>query len=171
MIELISKKIINISSNELKEIYTLKDSFWKHGIIKQKKWFKKNIKNYDICNILKYNNKIIGITILRKRRYFQFKTKKKYLLFDTLIIKKKYRGKKFSLLLMNFNNFIIIRENLMSVLICENNLIKFYKKFLWKRIKNLKISFNDYNYKSNSMIFNYKNDFIKKKGILFSLKS
>ena len=59
----------------------------------------------------------------------------------------------------------------MSVLICENNLLKFYKKFLWKKIKNLKISFNDYNYKSNSMIFNYNNDFTKKKGILFSLKS
>ena len=43
---------------------------------------------------------------------------------------------------MEFNNFTIKKLNLISILYCEKNLIKFYKKNSWKlqKFKNRKLN-------------------------------
>ena len=79
---------------------------------------------------------------------------KKYLLFDTLIIKKNYRNKKLSNILMAFNNKIIKNNKKISFLMCDNNLVKFYKKNNWKKINKRKFSVIDHKFKGNGMIFN-----------------
>ena len=129
MIELISKSRKNVSPKELREICLLKNERWKYGINSQLKWFKQNINKNDICNLLKIRGKIIGLTILRRRSFEIRDKKKKYFLFDTLIISKKFQKKKLSSILMTLNNFVILKNNLSSILICDNNLLKFYKKF------------------------------------------
>ena len=155
MIRLISKKTYRLSKEEIRSICLLKDTHWKFGLKLQLSFFKKNIKSFDIHNILAVNNKIIGYTLLRSRK---MKTSliKKYLLFDTLIIKKNHRNKKLSRLLMTFNNKIIKNNRKISFLMCNNNLVKFYKKNNWKRINKKNFRVVDHKFKGNGMIFNAK---------------
>ena len=103
------------------------------------------------------NSKLIAYTLLRKRNYIVDKVFKKYLLFDTLVLGKKYRNKKLSNLIMYFDNEIIRQNKKLSFLICKKDLIDFYKKFNWKLIKNNNISIPDHSFSTNGMIFNYNN--------------
>tara|TARA_Y100000766_G_scaffold69389_1_gene58121 strand:- start:294 stop:800 length:507 start_codon:yes stop_codon:yes gene_type:complete len=154
VIELASKLRKEISAKELKEICSLKDQYWKHGLKSQLLWFKKNIKKNDICNILKINKRIIGLTILRKRTLVIGGKRKKYILFDTLIISKKYRKKNLSKFLMILNNYVILKKNLISLLFCKKKLIKFYEKFGWSQLNNKNFKVIDYNFNTYALIFN-----------------
>ena len=58
---------------------------------------------------------------------------------------------------MNFNNEIIKQHKMISFLICNNNLITFYKKFDWVHIKKNDLLILDYSFDSNGMVFNYGN--------------
>ena len=93
--------------------------------------------------------------------------KKKYLLFETLIIDEKYRNSSLGGLLMLFNNLIIDKNKSPSFLICKFKLEKFYSKFGWKKIKK-----NNYrtDYKSfNCSAMTYKLDIFKNKKIYFNV--
>tara|TARA_B110001450_G_C17487129_1_gene426716 strand:+ start:142 stop:660 length:519 start_codon:yes stop_codon:yes gene_type:complete len=158
---IISSKLKN---SQIKSICLLKDKKWKFGIKSQIKWYKKNIKKNDIHNLFYIKSKLVGYTLLRKRTYEIRSLNKRtnYLLFDTLIIDKKYRGKKLSNLLMSFNNTIINQSGYFSFLICERELISFYKKNKWIKVNNKNINIIDHLFSSNGMIFNMK-DVNKKK--------
>ncbi|MDA7703315.1 hypothetical protein N8784_01900 [Candidatus Pelagibacter sp.] len=161
LFSIISSKLKN---SQIKSICLLKDKKWKFGIKSQIKWYKKNIKKNDIHNLFYIKSKLVGYTLLRKRTYEIRSLNKRtnYLLFDTLIIDKKYRGKKLSNLLMNFNNTIINQSGYFSFLICERELISFYKKNKWIKVNNKNINIIDHLFSSNGMIFNMK-DVNKKK--------
>jgi hypothetical protein len=126
LFSIISSKLKN---NQIKSICLLKDKQWKFGIKSQIKWYRKNIKKNDIHNLFYIKSKLVGYTLLRKRTYEIRSLNKRtnYLLFDTLIIDKKYRGKNLSNLLMSFNNTIINQSGYSSFLICKKELVNFYK--------------------------------------------
>ena len=155
--DLVSKKSFQLSKKEIKNICLLKNNQWKFGIKSQLNWYKKNIKKKDIHNMMFINSKLIGYTLLRRRRCLVNKVLKKYLLFDTLVLHKKYRNKKLSNLIMYFDNEIIKQNKKLSFLICKKDLVDFYKKFNWKLIKNNNISIPDHSFSTNGMIFNYNN--------------
>lgn len=135
MIKLQSIKTNKLSSRLIKKICYLKNSFWSFGISNQINWFKNNVEKNDIHNLLYYKNYLIGYSMLRNRKII--KVKKNYLQLDTVIIHKKFQNNNYSNILMNFNN-LIINNNKKTFLICKKNLVKFYKKFKWKKInKNL----------------------------------
>ena len=77
-------------------------------------------------------------------------------MFDTLIVDKKYKGKKLSDLLMSFNNTIIKQSGFSSFLICSNELVGFYKKNNWTKLNNKDFSVMDHSFSSNGMVFNKK---------------
>ena len=112
---LISLKSSQLTKKQIEEICELKNQQWKYKLQSQINYYKENIKHNDIHNLFYINNKLIGYTLLRKRTLVRKKTfsidkidkSSKYLLFDTLIIDKKFRGKKLSDIIMNFNNTII----------------------------------------------------------------
>ena len=156
--KLVLKSIIShkLTNKEINEICSLKDKQWKFGIKSQFKWFKDNIKKYDLHNLFYIRSKLIGYTLLRKRTY-KIKNQnknKQYLLFDTLIIDKKYRDIKLSSLLMNFNNIIIKQSGFLSFLICNDKLVNFYKKNTWKKLNKKKFYIADHPFLTNGMIFN-----------------
>ena len=158
MINLISKKTPELTIKDKDSIIHLKDAEWKYGIISQNKWFKENIKRDDIHNLLKLDDKLIGYTLLRLRK-FKSPMYKNYFLLDTLIIEKESRNKKYSNLLMLFNNEIIINNNKISFLICSKSLKDFYIKYNWFEVKNNKIVILDCDLIGNIMFFNnYKNE-------------
>ncbi len=92
--------------------------------------------------------------MLRKRKLDE---KKFYLLFDTMIINKKFRNKGFARVLMSYNNFVIKKNRLSSILICEKELVNFYKKFSWKLC-----DFKTKNRFKYTMSYNYENLYNKK---------
>ena len=153
---IISDKLTN---KEIKEVCLLKDKEWKFGIKSQFKWFKNNIKKYDFHNLMYIESKLSGYTLLRKRicKTDNLKKNTKYLLFDTLLIDKKYRGMNLSSLLMDFNNTIIKESGLASFLICTNDLVSFYKKNNWMRLNKKDFSVVDHQFLSIGMVFNKKN--------------
>ena len=152
---LVSLKTSKLNKNKIIQISNLKDSQWRSGINSQIIWFKKNIKKNDIHNLLFLKSKLIGYTLLRRRSFNNNnKLKKRYLLFDTLVIHKDYRNKKLSNLLMIFNNTIIRETRLFSFLICKNDLVNFYKKYDWIKLnkKNIKVLYQPFS--TNGMVFN-----------------
>ena len=114
MLKLQSIKTSVLTKNQKKQICILKDSNWKYGLKSQLKYLKKNTKPNDLHNCFFKNDKLIGYTLLRKRRFTLKSKKYYYLLFDTIVILKKLRKKKFSSLMMSFNNFTIKNEKLPS---------------------------------------------------------
>ena len=154
---IVSDKLTN---KEIKQICLLKDKQWKFGIKSQLKWFKKNIKKFDFHNLFYIESKLAGYTLLRKKtcEIENLKENNQYLLFDTLVIDKKYRGMKLSNLLMSFNNIIIKQSGFLSFLICSNELVSFYKKNNWKKLNKKVFNVADHISSSNGMVFNKKDD-------------
>ena len=148
-----------LSKNQIRTICVLKNQKWKYGIRSQLIWFKENVKRNDIHNLLYVNIKLIGYTLLRKRtcNINKMKNKSKYLLFDTLIIDKKYRGKKLSNLMMFFNDKVIKKTKNFSFLRCNKKLINFYKKFDWIKLKTSNFAMKRDLFSSYGMIFNQQN--------------
>ena len=161
----ILKSIISdkLTNKEIKEICLLKDKQWKFGLKSQLRWFRENIKEYDLHNLFYIKSKLVGYTLLRKRSFEikKLNKKTKYLLFDTLVVDKKYRGMSLSKLLMTFNNIIIKQSGLFSFLICENKLVNFYKKNEWKKLNKRFFKIIDHPFTGNGMVFN-KLNFYKK---------
>ena len=144
-----------ISKNLIIQICKLKDSHWKYGISSQLKFFKKNCKENDINNLMYFENKLIGYTLLRHKQLLIDNKKKNYLYFDTLIVDKKYRNLGFSDLIMKFNNLIIKQNKLYSFLVCEKKMIKFYLKFKWIIKKKINIKINNYKRNKTFMSLNF----------------
>ena len=181
-----SKRTSSLQRKEIKQICLLKNTFWKYNLKNQLLWFNRNIKSNDIHNMIKFREKILGYTCLRKRTFLLNNKKEKYLLFDTLIISKKLRGKKISKLLMSFNNNIIIKNKKISFLFCKKDLISFYKNNGWKKIKSKLIKvidhnkyvykvmklndFYDLNYKAKKLQFTLTSKIICQKYFLKKLK-
>ena len=153
---LISKKTKQLKKEQINNICKLKNSYWKYGFKSNLEWFKKNVKKYDIHNLIYHKSKLIGYTLLRIRTFYLGKFKKKYFYFDTLIIDKKFRSKGISYFLMKLNNQIIKKNDKISFLICKNKLIGFYKKFGWKVMSKKVFSIRDHNFNTNGMYFNSK---------------
>lgn len=126
-----SIKTKNLNFKQKKNIYLLKNEEWKFSQKSQKIWFKKNIKSNDLHNMLILNKKLIGYNCLR----YKLNKNKKYLLFDTFIIKKSFRKRKFSKLLMKFNIQLFKILNLEVYLICRKILLNYYKKNNWFIVK------------------------------------
>ena len=149
----------NLSKSEINQICKLKNTQWKHTLVSQINWFKKFVKKNDIHNFVINKKKIVGYTFLRKRTLFIKKNfiKKNYLYFDTLIINKDFRNLGLGKKVMILNSKIIRRNKLPSFLVCEKNLMKFYKKFGWKKLNKKSVEFEDYKIKKKSiMSFNLK---------------
>lgn len=161
MLKLISKRKKKLTNSEVNLICILKDSEWKYGLSSQKKFFEKFSKKDDLCNFLYFKDELIGFTILRKRLYINNNIKRNFLLLDSMVLKKKYRKNNFKELLMNFNNEIIKLENKLGILFCNNQLLKFYKKYNWKKYNKKNFNVEGYNKIDNVMCFNFKKNYKK----------
>ena len=165
--KLISHKSENLSKEIQIKILKLKKEYWKYDLKSQLDWFKNNILINDIHNCLFFKKILAGYTCLRKRKLIQNNKKIPFLLFDTLIIKKKYQKNSFGKNIMKFNNQIIKKKNCPSYLLTTKKNIGFYLKNDWKIINT---SFTFKNHKVNKdkilMGFNLKKCKNKKKGRL-----
>ena len=73
---LLSKKNKKLKKQEIHNICKLKNSHWNYGFKSYIEWFKKNIKSYYIHNLVYYNSKLIGYTLLRIRTFYSGNIKK-----------------------------------------------------------------------------------------------
>ena len=153
---LLSKKTKQLKKKQIRNICKLKNTHWNYSYKLNLEWFKKNVKSYDIHNLIYYKSVLIGYNLLRIRTFYLKKTKYKYFYFDTLIVEKKYRNKGISHFLMQLNNHVIEKNNKISFLICSDSLINFYKKCGWKVLSKKTFSVGDHNFSTNGMYFSNK---------------
>lgn len=163
------KQTKHLNQKDLLSILKIKDEEWKFGIFSQKKFFKKNIKKTDI-HILLYKSpqkkELVGYTCFRLREFFLLKKKINYMLLDSIIIKKKFKKKKYGRELMKFNNKLIKKQKLPSFLFCNHKNEKFFQLFKWKseQSQNYKIINNN---KKKKVFMSYNNKFAMNKKNLF----
>ena len=86
MLALQSFYTARINKKIVKDICFLKNSKWKYGFKENLNWFKKNTKSRDLHNLLFFNKKLVGYTMLRLRKFKIKRNFFKYYYFDTLII-------------------------------------------------------------------------------------
>ena len=161
----------NLNQNLINKILKLKSTNWKNTLSSQKKWFKKNLFKNDIHIILENKKILVGYVALRKR-IFYYDDNHKYinqiLLFDTLIIRKKYRGNGYAEKLVKKTIKISDKLKTLMILSCKKEVLDFYVKLGWKKIykKNLNI-LDDKSLKNFLLIYkknlNLKGQIFKKK--------
>ena len=98
---------------------------------------------------------LVGYNLLRKKSFLINKKKKYYLYFDTMIVLKKYRKMKIGKLMCELSSIIIKKTKVHSMLICENKLIKFYKKFKWEKIMKKNFEIMDHIYPKNYSLMSF----------------
>ena len=105
-----------LESNLCSQIFQLKKTHYKFSFSSQKIWFNKNIQTLDKHLILFNKKDVIGYNVLRFRKInFKYQRKKisgKAYIFDTIIIKNKFRNLGLSKLIMNKSNNIIKKKNI-----------------------------------------------------------
>tara|TARA_B100000768_G_C11076736_1_gene288984 strand:- start:1 stop:573 length:573 start_codon:yes stop_codon:yes gene_type:complete len=141
---LISLKTKNLKKKQILSICKLKNSYWSWTIPKQLEWYKKKTKKTDINNMLLINNKLIGYTLLRKRKAIENNKFFIYYYFDSFILHKKFRNKGLAEILILFNNKILNKLKPHSFLICPTKMIPFYLKYNWKILPKNKFKIMDH---------------------------
>ena len=159
MNKVLSKLTKKLDTSDIKKICILKDTQWNFGVKSQLKWFKENIKPNDVHILLEIDNNLIGYTLLRKRTFTikanskNFREREReYWLFDTHIVKKNFRRMGYNKILMKESAKIIKKK--LGLLICSDNLIKYYNKFKWRVISKKIFKILDYPFSSNAMFYN-----------------
>ena len=153
-----SIKTLHLKKTQIFEIIKLKNTYWKFGLRSQTEWFYKNSFPNDLHNIIINKKKIIGYTFLANRFYSTYNAqkktkKKKYILFSSLIINKKFRNIKNASKLMNFNNKIIKKNKKISFLYCDKDKINFYKFFNWTTLTKKDFKVPDHKSNQIGMLF------------------
>ncbi len=159
--KIIQKFTIHLTNEEIYQIIKLKNSHWNFGLKSQIEWFKKkiNVKKKDTHILIKDKKNIIGYVQLGNRKFDTNKNSQKYLLFRTLIVDKKFRKKLLSKKIMEKVITIINKKKIICFLTCKKDLVKFYNKYNWKRLKKSEYKIMDHHNKLVGMI----NDPLKKK--------
>ena len=78
---LLSKKTKQLQKDQIIQICKLKNTHYKYGFKSNFDWFKKNVKTEDIHNLIYYNSKLIGYTLLRIRTFFFWKNQERISIF------------------------------------------------------------------------------------------
>ena len=159
---LVVKKTNNLNKSQIKDICKLKDIHWKFGLKEQLIWFKKNVFENDLHFIVYKNKELAGYTLLRLRNYNYIQNKKKikklkkYFLFDTHIVKSKYRKTGMNILLMRKISTKIIKKRTIGFLLCTKSLLNYYKKFDWVLLRKNNVKIYNFKTRKSCMIFNAK---------------
>ncbi len=161
-----------LRKKDIHQIINLKNSQWVYGVPSQLKWFndKKNVFKNDLHFYLKKNNKIVAYVQLGKRKYTINSKIKIYILFRTLVVLKNKRGKNLSKKIMDeVLKFIKIQKK-PCFLLCKTDLIKFYKRYGFKKLNKKKYKLEDHISKLHGMVHNLnKADLIKMKKFYYNV--
>ena len=87
---------------------------------------------------------------------FLNKKKHYFYLVDTVTISKKYRQQKIGSYLMEMNNDFLKKSKRIGFLLCKKNLVNFYTKSGWKKIKKNTFKINVKKQSLNGMTFNFE---------------
>ena len=142
-----SKKLIN-------DICRLKDKFWKFGLLSQKRWFKKNVKEEDVHNCIFVNKNLAGYTLIRKRKVLYKEKTISYYLIDTVTVIKNLRGHQIGKMIMELNTSLSKKNKKISFLLCKKKLIDFYRKCGWKKLKKRKFVVDGKKTRLFGMVYN-----------------
>ena len=141
---LISLKTRDLNKKQILSICKLKNLYWSWTISKQFEWYKKTVKKTDINNMLLIEKKLVGYTLLRKRKAFENSKSFIYYYFDSFILHKKFRNKGLGKILILFNNKVLNKLKPHSFLTCSKKTVPFYLKYNWKILPKNKFKIMDH---------------------------
>jgi hypothetical protein len=146
----------DLNAKLIKDICILKKQEWKFGMRSQLNFFNKNTKKNDIHNLFFLKKELIGYTVLKinPKDISFLREKKKFILLDTFIIKKKYRKLQLGNILMHYNNNKIIALKLPAFLMCNKKITQFYKNNYWEIKNSNQVRYLNRNIKKNFLCFN-----------------
>ncbi|SEA87045.1 Acetyltransferase (GNAT) domain-containing protein [Flavobacterium gillisiae] len=159
-------KNANVSSDDLVEIATIKQSQWNYPIEDQLEWIKSNILPNDIHVLMFENGNVVAyMNLVQVQVQVNSKESTFIGLGNVCAVEK---GKGYGRILMIEVQEYIKAQNVPAILLCKKELINFYTKFDWRLIKNRKDSYikND---EINFMIYNFSDyvDVLKYDGRIF----
>ena len=152
-------KTKQLNKNLIKKICLLKNQEWKYGLNSNINWFKYNVYDDDLNFLIFYNSNLIAYNCLRKRNFYDPSRrikKKKIFIFDSFIVNKNFRNKGIAKKLLSYNNLYLEKNNLISFLLCKNNMKYFYKKLGWRNLNIKKQNIINHKTNLNFMSFNIK---------------
>lgn len=146
----------DLNTKLIKNIFILKNQEWKFGMRSQLNFFNKNIKKNDIHNLFFLGKELIGYTVLKinPNDISFLRKKKKFILLDTLILKKKYRKLQLGNILMHYNNNKIVALKLPAFLMCNKKQTQFYKNNYWEIKNTNQVRYLNRKIKKNFLCFN-----------------
>lgn len=157
-------KLLKIKNKRLDQsliikICKFKMKFWKHNFKSQLDFFKYNYSDDDLHFILIQGRRIIAYNVLKKYLFslhnHKNKIEKEFLLFDSFLVDKEYRGKDIGSEHLKKNISYAANKKKPGFLLCQKKLIKFYKINNCQLIKKKNFSLKNYRKKKYLMSFNF----------------
>jgi predicted N-acetyltransferase YhbS len=148
----------NITDQQMVQICLFKNKIWEYNLESQKNWLKNNLLTDDIHFILKIGNKIIAYMNLSEVIINEINIEA--IGIGNVSVLKEFRDQGIGSQLMSLAYSEIIRDK-PTILLCNQNLIAFYKSLGWQQYSG-KVIINEKTIKSMLM---YKNLDIKESQI------
>lgn len=142
----------NITKENLDEIIRIKSTAWNYSYDKQKQWIDDNISLSDFHLILRKGDENVGyMNLINIEFLMNGITCRGYGIGNVCSVRKGFGyGKE----LMDMTNCFIVSNNKIGVLLCKNQLVKFYEKNGWRLLSRDKITFDLDNSHIETMVFN-----------------
>ena len=121
---------VDISSETLDNIVTLKSKIWNYSREQHFDWISKNIHPYDIHLILKDDNILIGYLNIVDIRFNDINS----LGVGNVCITPTLRSKNLGLLMMNLASYFIQSNHKPGILLCKDHVLGFYEKCNWQKL-------------------------------------
>ena len=122
---------IDLKIKDKNEINILKSQHWNYSLEEHDLWMNSNIKDSDYHILIKSNQMIIGYMNVVNRILMIDNKNIEALGIGNVCVDKNYIGKKIGLLLMDACNIFLKYNSKIGILLCKDNLIKFYLKSGW----------------------------------------
>ena len=139
MLNLVEVKLGNqLKKEEIINICKLKNQHWPMDLKKQIiSWFILTHKNDKLLSISFKENTVAFLRLKLRKIIANKKVFDSYTLSE-VCIDKEFQGKGLGTKIIKKSQDIIMQKKIPGYLLCESNLINFYKKLGWKNIKNIK---------------------------------
>ena len=149
------KKIFtkNPPKKQVFDILKIKKKEWKYGLKSQQNFFSKNYHSDDVHNLIYIKNNLVAYNCLK----FIKNKNKKIIIFDSLVVDKKYRNLGISKIIMLKSIKEISKHNKNAYLYTDKTLLKYYREFGWIKINKNKLDIKKKN--KNLLKFNEKYKF------------
>ena len=123
-----------LNEDMIREIIKIKQHHWNYSYDEHKKWIRENI-NHDEHHliVMNSNNQAIAYLNIIKTSIIYNNIEEEVLGVGNVCVDKNYSGKGIGKLIMDICNYYLSSCGKRSILLCKQDLVKFYEKSGWNK--------------------------------------